>query len=108
MDLSLEFLLLTIVGSFVGAVFSWYVSSDTIVAVFAVLALIAAGLMFLPLKDKEEVRVETFSFSHVTAFSIPLVLGFFLGLVGQGGAFILISVMLYTLRSLPDWLSEAP
>lgn len=87
-----------VVGSFAGAFFSAYVSGDIILAVFAVLALIAAGLMFFALNDKEEVQVERFSFSHITAFSIPLVLGFFLGLVGQGGAFILIPVMLYILK----------
>jgi uncharacterized membrane protein YfcA len=85
-------------GSFVGAVFSGYVSSHLLLAVFAVLALIAAGLMFLPMKDEEEVQAETFTFSSFTAFSIPLVLGFFLGMVGQGGAFILIPVMLYILK----------
>lgn len=88
----------TVVGSFVGAVFSGQVSSQLLLAIFAVLALIAAGLMLLPMKDEEEIQAEEFAFPFFPAFSIPLVLGFFLGMVGQGGAFILIPIMLYVLK----------
>lgn len=87
-----------IAGSFVGAVFSANVSSHLLLALFAVLAFIAAGLMFLPMKEEEEIQAETFTFSFLAAFSIPLVLGFFLGMVGQGGAFILIPIMLHILK----------
>ncbi len=87
-----------LIGSFTGAVFSGSASSQLLLAVFAVLALIAAGLMVFPIDEQEEIGADTFSFSFFPAFSIPLGLGFFLGLVGQGGAFILIPVMLYILK----------
>jgi uncharacterized membrane protein YfcA len=85
-------------GCFAGAVYSGYTSTQVLLGVFAVLALIAAGLMFFPISDQEADQAEALSFSFFTAFSIPLILGFFLGLVGQGGAFILIPVMLYILN----------
>jgi uncharacterized membrane protein YfcA len=87
-----------LVGSFTGAVFSAYVSDRLLLAVFSVLALIAAGIMFFPIDDQEAAQSESFSFPFYTAFSIPLVLGFFLGLVGQGGAFIWIPIMLYIIK----------
>jgi uncharacterized membrane protein YfcA len=66
---------------------------------FAVLALLAAAMMFLPRSyRRDELTEESVSFNRPVAIAIGLVLGFFLGMVGQGGAFITIPVLLFVLR----------
>lgn len=88
-----------IVGSLTGSILSKFVSGSVLLAIFAALALVAAVLMFLPKKeDWEGVNAEDVDFNKPLAISIPLFLGFLLGMVGQGGAFILVPVMLYILR----------
>ncbi len=89
----------TLVGSASGAVISVLVPSGVLLAVFAALALAAAVLMFLPKAEADvESRPEAVTYSVPLAIGIPFVLGGFLGMVGQGGAFILIPFMLYVLK----------
>ncbi len=89
----------TLVGSAVGAVLSVFVSSGALLAMFAALALAAAILMLLPRAEADvEARPEAVTYSIPLAIAIPFLLGGFLGMVGQGGAFILIPFMLYVLR----------
>lgn len=88
----------TLVGSAAGSVSSQFVQPGLLEGIFAALALVAAGSMFLP---KEEGRIqdaEAVAFHKGLALVVPLILGFLLGMVGQAGAFILIPVMLYLLK----------
>jgi uncharacterized membrane protein YfcA len=88
-----------LVGSAAGAVLSARVPSRTLLALFAALAMAAAILMFLPRPGTDgEINPEAITYSTPLAVWVPLVLGGFLGMVGQGGAFILIPFMLYALR----------
>jgi len=67
--------------------------------VFATLALIAAAMMLIPRSyHQDELTEEHVVFHKTTAIVIGIVLGFSIGLVGQGGAFILIPTMLYVLK----------
>jgi len=67
--------------------------------VFGTLALIAAVMMLIPRSYlQDEMTEERVSFHRATAIVIGIVLGFTIGLVGQGGAFILIPMMLYVLK----------
>lgn len=88
-----------LVGSLTGSILSKFVSGRVLLGIFASLALAAAVLMFLPKKENGEgLNSEDVDFNKPLALLIPLFLGFLLGMVGQGGAFILIPVMLYVLR----------
>lgn len=88
-----------LVGSAAGAVLSVRVASTTLLAMFAVLALAAAILMLLPNPEADvDTKPDAVTYSLPLAIGVPLVLGGFLGMVGQGGAFLLIPFMLYVLR----------
>lgn len=87
------------VTSLIGALASRHVSADVLLGIFAVLAIIAAGAMFLPLKEEAaDVSAESVSFNRGLAAGSALLLGFIGGLVGQSGAFIIIPFLLYVLR----------
>ena len=63
------------------------------------LAAIAALMMWLPMSDEFAAEdPNACSFNITLAVSIALAIGFLGGLVGQGGSFILIPLMLYVLR----------
>jgi len=86
-------------SSLVGSLASKRVPDDALLLVFGILALIASLMMLIPRNyahdDLTEDKVE---FHTATAVVIGLGLGFSIGLVGQGGAFILIPTMLYILK----------
>ena len=88
-----------LVGSFIGSIMSKFAPTELLKGIFAALALTAAGLMCFPKAEEGATKdADAVEFHRGLAFLIPLVLGFFLGMVGQAGAFILIPVMLYVLK----------
>ncbi|MBU0481198.1 MAG: sulfite exporter TauE/SafE family protein [Proteobacteria bacterium] len=77
-----------------GGVAAGYVSNDILLTIFALLALSAAVLMFIPAgAESEEPDVAGFSFSRLKAVSAAGAVGLLGGLVGQGGSFLLIPLM---------------
>ncbi len=87
-----------IVAAFLGGLASAFVEPAILEAVFASMALAAAAMMLL-------LRNRTAPDSHVAPpFNVPLAIaigaavGLMAGLIGAGGAFILIPLMLYVLR----------
>jgi uncharacterized membrane protein YfcA len=88
-----------LVGSAGGALLSARVPDRILLGVFAILALAAAALMVLPSPGSDRpARPDSISYPVPLAIVVPLLLGGLLGMVGQGGAFILIPFMLYVLR----------
>lgn len=86
-------------SSLTGAIASQFVSTRTLEIVFACLALLASGLMFLPKRENEEQSYERHPIlNRPLAIAMAAIIGFLGGLVGQGGAFILVPLMLYVLR----------
>ncbi len=89
----------TLAASLAGAVASRYVSGQLLLALFAALAVVAAGLMFVPTRDGDgEATSDAVSFNRGMALGVACSVGFLGGMVGQSGAFILIPVMLHVLR----------
>ena len=89
----------TIFGaSMIGAAGSKYFSHDFLLGVFAILALTAAILVFLPW-GKLEIAPEYAqgSFSTPGAMAVALTVGLLGGLVGQGGSYLLIPMLVYLL-----------
>lgn len=81
-------------ASLLGGIGADYLSNRLLLAIFALLALSAALLIFVPTAgDSEAPAVETFSFSRLRAVVAAGSVGLLGGLVGQGGSFILIPLM---------------
>jgi len=86
-------------SSLIGSLLSKQVSDGPLLLVFGTLALIASIMMFIPRSYVQDDQTEdTVVYHKPTAIAIGIVLGFTIGLVGQGGAFILIPMMLYVLK----------
>ncbi len=86
-------------AALVGSLASKAVPDRPILFIFGGLALIAALMMFLPRSYRhDEFTAEEVRFNSPLAVGVGLGLGFFLGMVGQGGAFITIPMLLYVVR----------
>lgn len=86
-------------SSLAGAIVSRGVSDKSLLFIFGVMALAASVMMFIPRSySKDDVREDKVEFHKPTAILVGLVVGFFIGMVGQGGAFIIIPILLYVLR----------
>lgn len=86
-----------LVGSLVGSFLSNHFSENQVNIIYALLATLAAVMMFLPNKDNNE----TFDRNHFNKWLgvlIALLVGISAGIVGAGGAFILVPVMLVLLK----------
>jgi len=85
----------TIFGAaLIGGAGSKFIDNHVLLAIFAVLALIAAVLIFVPNRtDCEAPDLALFTFSRPRAVAVAGAIGLLGGLVGQGGSFILIPLM---------------
>lgn len=82
-----------------GALFSKVVPDFFLLLTFGVLAIVAAVVMLIPRKySLDEATEEEVCFRKPVALLIGILAGFLLGLVGQGGAFLLIPLLLYVLK----------
>lgn len=88
-----------LVGSLAGAVGSVYLKADILTILFASLALVAAIMMFIPRKEQgQELTADQVTFNKPMAVAIAFTIGILAGILGVGGAFILIPMMLYVLQ----------
>jgi uncharacterized membrane protein YfcA len=86
-------------SSLIGSLVSKSVPDGPLLMVFGTLAFIAAVMMLIPRSYLEDdLTEEKVAFHKPAAIVIGVVIGFSIGLVGQGGAFILIPMMLYVLK----------
>lgn len=90
-------------AAFGGALLSGVVSNKTLSLIFAGLAIVGALLMLVPNKDLEEEKQdaqpsEEPAFHRGLAVAIGVGVGTLCGMVGQGGSFILIPLMLVALK----------
>ncbi|BCJ88280.1 sulfite exporter TauE/SafE family protein [Effusibacillus dendaii] len=87
-----------IVGSFLGGYGGKFLSGHAINLVYAVLATIAAVMMFIPKKGMEDESVEELQFNRIVAIISAFAVGAASGIVGAGGAFLLVPIMLVILK----------
>jgi uncharacterized membrane protein YfcA len=86
-------------SSLIGSLASKLASDHALLMVFGTLALIASIMMLIPRTyHDDDLTEDKVSFHKTTAIVIGIVLGVSIGLVGQGGAFILIPTLLYVLK----------
>lgn len=86
-----------IIGSFLGGYGSKFLANEAINFIYAVLAAIAAVMMFIP-RPEREASYEDVTFSKAIAVLSAFVAGVLSGIVGAAGAFILIPIMLVILN----------
>jgi len=82
-----------------GSIVSHWMANAFLMVLFAALALVAAVLMCVPKNDGDRGSdANALPFHRPRAVLIALVVGLLGGMVGQGGSFLLIPLMLYVLR----------
>lgn len=87
-----------LIGSFVGGFGSTHLSESGVNVMYGILALIAAIMMFIPKKGIDDVRLDEVKFNKWLAALLALIVGLAAGIVGAGGAFLLVPIMLVVLK----------
>ena len=86
-------------GSLVGAIGSRYVTGRVLLVVFGAMSTVALPLMFVsPASGGDGTPGSPVSFNRAAAFVYPSAIGLMAGLVGAGGAFLLVPVLAGLLR----------
>ncbi|MDY0404261.1 sulfite exporter TauE/SafE family protein [Virgibacillus sp. 179-BFC.A HS] len=87
-----------LIGSFAGGFGSTNMSENSVNVIYGILALIAAIMMFIPKKGIDDVRLDEVTFNKWLAALLAFIVGLAAGIVGAGGAFLLVPIMLVVLR----------
>ncbi|WP_048602286.1 sulfite exporter TauE/SafE family protein [Rubeoparvulum massiliense] len=87
-----------LVGSFIGGYGSTFMPERGINIIYAIMATLAAIMMMLPRKEREDQSGDQVQFSKGIASTLALMIGTAAGVVGAGGAFLLVPVMLVVLK----------
>lgn len=87
-----------VVGSFIGGYGSKFLPDSAINLTYAVLALIAAIMMFFPKNGVDDKDYANIRFNIVIASISAAIVGILSGIVGAAGAFITVPIMLVVLK----------
>ncbi|WP_303967491.1 sulfite exporter TauE/SafE family protein [Sporosarcina ureae] len=87
-----------LIGSVIGGAGSSMLSEATVNIVYGILAVLAAIMMFIPKKGLDDQPIEEITFNRVIASSAAFIVGLAAGIVGAGGAFIMVPIMLVILK----------
>lgn len=87
-----------LLGSLIGGTSSRFINGDVINIIYGILAIIAVVLMLIPNKNKQENLLQELTFNRPIAIISAFLVGIVSGIVGAGGAFILIPIMLTVLK----------
>jgi uncharacterized protein len=85
-------------GSFIGGYGSRMMSESGINVIYGILALMAAGMMFIPKKGIDDIPLNQVEFNKWLAASLAFIVGIGSGIVGAAGAFLLVPIMLVVLK----------
>ncbi|MGM0859592.1 hypothetical protein C6370_13220 [Bacillus atrophaeus] len=87
-----------LIGSVLGSYFSYRLSEQGMNFIYGMLAIIAVILMFIPKKGQEHKEGEEVTFHKWSTSSLAFIIGGVSGVLGAGGAFILVPIMLSILN----------
>lgn len=87
-----------LLGSLLGGFSSKFMNGEIINIIYGTLAIIAVVLMLIPNKETEELGSGEIQFNKIIAVGSAFLVGIVSGVVGAGGAFILIPIMLSVLK----------
>ncbi|MFK2825470.1 sulfite exporter TauE/SafE family protein [Bacillus sp. B190/17] len=85
-------------GSFLGGFFSSSMEETMVNVIYGILAALAVMMMFLPKKGIDSRSAENVSFNKWLAAILAFLVGVGAGVVGAGGAFLLVPIMLTVLK----------
>ncbi|MFD2370115.1 sulfite exporter TauE/SafE family protein [Brevibacillus sp. GCM10020057] len=84
-------------GSLLGGIFSKFLSAQSINFVYGILAIAAVVLMLIKNRGSERITAEV-SYNRSIAIPSAFIVGIMSGIVGAGGSFVLIPIMLTVLK----------
>ncbi|WP_106496282.1 sulfite exporter TauE/SafE family protein [Lentibacillus sp. Marseille-P4043] len=87
-----------LIGSFAGGYGSHFLAEESINFIYGILAVIAAVIMFLPKKSVANADDGKLNYNKWLAATLALIVGTGAGIVGAGGAFLLVPIMLVVLK----------
>lgn len=87
-----------LIGSFGGGFVSSHMSEAGINVIYGILAIIAVIMMLFPKKGSEGMAFDIAHFNKWLAASLAFIVGISAGIVGAGGAFLLVPIMLVVLK----------
>ena len=87
-----------LIGSLIGGLGSTNISENGINIVYGILALLAAIMMIVPKKRIDDTPLDQVKFNKWLAAILSFVVGIGAGIVGAGGAFLLVPIMLVVLK----------
>ncbi|MEK3995274.1 sulfite exporter TauE/SafE family protein [Psychrobacillus sp. FSL K6-2365] len=87
-----------IIGSFFGGLGSTQMPESGINFVYGILAIIAVIMMLIPKKGLDDIPIGQIRFNKWLAALLALIVGVGAGIVGAGGAFLLVPIMLTVLK----------
>ncbi|MEO2076223.1 MAG: sulfite exporter TauE/SafE family protein [Bacillus sp. (in: firmicutes)] len=87
-----------LIGSFMGGFGSTLLPESGINIVYGVLALLAVIMMFVPKRGIDDIPMDQVKFNKWLAATLALIVGIGAGIVGAGGAFLLVPIMLVVLK----------
>ncbi|KKI92070.1 membrane protein [Bacillus sp. SA1-12] len=87
-----------LIGSFIGGFGSTHMPESGINIVYGILALIAVVMMFVPKKGIDDILLEQVQFNKWLAALFAFGVGIGVGIVGAGGAFLLVPILLVVLK----------
>lgn len=95
-----------IIGSLIGGYGGKFLSGASVNFIYAILATLAAIMMFIPKKGSDQLPEGALTFNRVIAILAAFIVGISSGIVGAGGAFILVPIML-TILKIPTRITIA-
>ncbi|MGO4184147.1 sulfite exporter TauE/SafE family protein [Paenibacillus sp. TAF43_2] len=87
-----------LMGSLIGGFGSRFLNEDAINIIYGTLSVIAVVLMLVPNRGKQQLNINEITFNKLIAVTSAFIVGIVSGVVGAGGAFILIPIMLTVLK----------
>ncbi|MDN3016224.1 sulfite exporter TauE/SafE family protein [Paenibacillus sp. BSR1-1] len=87
-----------LIGSLIGGFGSTHIPERGINIVYGILALLAVIMMFVPKRGIDHIPLEQVKFNKWLAALLSFIVGIGAGIVGAGGAFLLVPIMLVVLK----------
>ncbi len=87
-----------VISSFAGAYLSGSVNPNLIISIFALMATVGAGLIIFVRRNEKEIHEQVTDYNKFAAVLIGIMVGFFGGMAGAPGAFLLSPLLMIVLK----------